>query len=165
MTNSGGISLGLNENGKTSETTDKRRRLPWQSQSRLASILAFSQLPCREPAEAEALALSLVEESLPPCVQAFLLAVQQHSLAAQSVEGRAPTPPALTAEEKAFVSLAVRSLSEILQPAREGGPELEKAVGAMMAVMNVYTGDQAKALAAGCRMVSLPRGLSAVRHS
>jgi hypothetical protein len=52
--------------------------------------------------------------------------------------------PTLTAEERQTVSFQVRSLSEILQPAREHGPELEKPVAGMMAVMNVFTGDQAK---------------------
>lgn len=55
-----------------------------------------------------------------------------------------PVAPTLTAEERQTVSLQVKSLSEILQPARERGPELEKAVAGMMAVMNVFTGDQAK---------------------
>lgn len=50
----------------------------------------------------------------------------------------------LTAEERQAVSSAARSLSEILRPARERGPELELAIGGMMAVMNVYTGDQVK---------------------
>jgi hypothetical protein len=90
------------------------------------------------------MALALVGGSLPRCVQAFLHATEQHSLVAQSVGGRVPTPPALTEEERHQLSLQVKSLSEILQPARERGPELEKAIGGMMAVMNVYTGDQAK---------------------
>jgi hypothetical protein len=98
----------------------------------------------RTAEEAEVMALSLVGDSLPPCVQAFLAATEQHSLVALSVGGQLPAPPSLTAEEKALVSLQVKSLSEILQPARERGPELEKAVGGLMAVMNVYTGDQAK---------------------
>jgi hypothetical protein len=38
----------------------------------------------------------------------------------------------------------MKSLSEILQRARERGVELEKAITSMFAVMNVYTGDQAK---------------------
>ena len=38
----------------------------------------------------------------------------------------------------------MKSLSEILQPARERGPELEVAIGSMFAVMNVFTGDEAK---------------------
>jgi hypothetical protein len=37
----------------------------------------------------------------------------------------------------------VKSLSEILQPARERGNELEKVIAPMFAVMNVYTDDQA----------------------
>jgi hypothetical protein len=90
------------------------------------------------------MALALTGDSLLPCVQAFMVATEQHSLVRLSVGGRAPTPPVLTAEERQVVSLAVKSLSEILQPARERGPELELAIGGMMAVMNVYTGDQAK---------------------
>lgn len=90
------------------------------------------------------MALALTGDSLPPSVQAFIAATEQHSLVAQSVGGRAPTPPVLTAEERQVVSQAVKSLSEILQPARERGGELELAIGGMMAVMNVYTGDQTK---------------------
>jgi hypothetical protein len=105
---------------------------------------ALTVVAPRSAAEAEAMALSLVGDSLPPCVQAFLHAAERHSLVVLSVGGRAPTPPVLTAEERAAVSQSVRSLSEILQPARERGPELEKAIGGMMAAMNVFTGDQTK---------------------
>lgn len=52
--------------------------------------------------------------------------------------------PTLKAEERAQLSHQVKSLSEILQPSRERGPELELAIGSMMAVLNVYTGDEAK---------------------
>lgn len=52
--------------------------------------------------------------------------------------------PTLTTEERSQLSQQVKSLSEILQPARERGPELEMAIGSMFAVMNVFTGDEAK---------------------
>lgn len=42
------------------------------------------------------------------------------------------------------MSQAGRSLSEVLQPAKTRGTELEQAITSMFAVMNVYTGDQAK---------------------
>lgn len=58
--------------------------------------------------------------------------------------GKAPAMPVLTAEEREIVCQSVKSLSDFLQPARERGPELEKAVGGLMAAMNVFTGDQAK---------------------
>jgi hypothetical protein len=38
----------------------------------------------------------------------------------------------------------VKSLSDILQPARERGPELEFEIGKLMAAFNVWTGDDAK---------------------
>jgi hypothetical protein len=98
----------------------------------------------RTAEEAAAMALALVGGSLPPCVQAFLHATEQHSLVAMSVGGRAPTLPVLTVEEHQVVSQVEKLLSEILQPARERGPELEVAIGGLMAVMNVFTGDQAK---------------------
>lgn len=52
--------------------------------------------------------------------------------------------PALTIEQRSQLSHQVKSLSEILQPARDRGPELEIAIGSMFAVMNVFTGDDAK---------------------
>jgi hypothetical protein len=50
----------------------------------------------------------------------------------------------LTAEERLTAAQAVRFLSDVLQPVRERGIELEQAITSMFAVMNVYTGDQAK---------------------
>jgi hypothetical protein len=71
--------------------------------------------------------------------------MEQHNLVAASIPGKHPPAlPVLTAEEHAQLSLRVKSLSEILQPARERGTELEQAITSMFAVMNVYTGDQAK---------------------
>jgi len=70
--------------------------------------------------------------------------MEQHSLVVASVGGQAPTKPNLSEQERALLSQQVKSLSEILQPARERGPELEVAIGSMFAVMNVFTGDDAK---------------------
>ncbi len=71
--------------------------------------------------------------------------MEQHSLVAASIPGKhPPLPPTFTAEERDQLSLQVKSLSEILQPARERGNELEKVIAPMFAAMNVYTGDQAK---------------------
>jgi hypothetical protein len=58
--------------------------------------------------------------------------------------GQPPAPPTLTAEERHQLSQQVKPLSEILQPARERGPELEFEVGKLFAGFNVYTGDEAK---------------------
>lgn len=67
--------------------------------------------------------------------------------------GRPPEKPTLTAEERDQLSHQVKSLSVILQPARERGPELEVAIGSMFAVMNVFIGDDAKLkLQAGVRL-------------
>lgn len=43
-----------------------------------------------------------------------------------------------------MLSSRVRHLSEILQPARERGPELEVTIGKLFGAMNVYTGDEGK---------------------
>lgn len=50
----------------------------------------------------------------------------------------------LTAEQSSQLSQSVKSLSEILLPARERGPELEFEIGKLMAAFNVWTGDEAK---------------------
>jgi hypothetical protein len=91
------------------------------------------------------MALALTGDLLPPSVQQWLNAMEHHKLVAASIPGKhPPSAPTLTAEERVTVAQAVRSLSEVLQPARERGLELEKAIASMFAVMNVYTGDQAK---------------------
>ncbi len=55
----------------------------------------------RTAAEAEDLALQLVGSSLPPCVQAWLIDMEQHSLVVASILGkRPPETPVLTAEER-----------------------------------------------------------------
>src|SRR3989442_1446760 len=53
----------------------------------------------------------------------FKRAMDQHSLEVKW--GHPPAMPTLTDEEKSLLSLQVKSLSEILQPSRERGPELE----------------------------------------
>jgi hypothetical protein len=58
--------------------------------------------------------------------------------------GHPPAKPQLTAEERSSLCQSVKSLSEILQPARERGPELEFEIGKLFAGFNVYTGDEAK---------------------
>jgi len=89
--------------------------------------------------------VALTGDLLPLSVQSWLSAMDQYKLTAPSIPGyRPPAVPTLTAEERAAVSQSVRSLSEVLQPARERGIELEQAVTSMFAVMNVYTGDRAK---------------------
>lgn len=54
--------------------------------------------------------------------------------------GRAPTVPDLTAEEKAAVSQSVKSLSEILRPARERGAELEAPIAKLFAGFDLHRG-------------------------
>ncbi|MGY4295097.1 hypothetical protein ACVWXN_003192 [Bradyrhizobium sp. i1.4.4] len=69
--------------------------------------------------------------------------MELHSLVAASIPGKhPPAPPMLTAEERCSLLLQEKSLSE---PARERGNELEEVITPMFAMMNVYTGDKAKA--------------------
>lgn len=63
---------------------------------------------------------------------------------------------------KLRISLQVKSLSEVLRPARERGTELEQAITSMFAVMNAYTGDRAKLTLQGAEL-PLPRRLFVVR--
>lgn len=115
------------------------RKADWPAQLGALTVVAP-----RSAAEAEALAVALTGVSLAQCVTAWLSAMEQHSLVASSVGGRVPAMPALTEAERSNLSQQVKSLSEVLQPARERGPELEIAIGSMFAVMNVFTGDEAK---------------------
>ncbi|RXG86227.1 hypothetical protein [Bradyrhizobium vignae] len=86
------------------------------------------------------MSVALTRGLLPP-----LSIMDQHSLVAASIPGkRPPAVPVLTEEERLTTAQAVKSLSEILQPAKMRGTELEQAITSMFAVMNVYTGDQAK---------------------
>ena len=72
--------------------------------------------------------------------------MEQHALVAASIPGKhPPTLPTLSAEERSQLFLQVKSLSEVLQPARERGTELEQAIMAMFAVMNVWTADRPNA--------------------
>jgi hypothetical protein len=69
---------------------------------------------------------------LPLSVLSWLYAMEQHTEVAASIPGKhPPAPPALTDQDKTTVAQAVRSLSEILQPARERGNELEKVIASM----------------------------------
>lgn len=71
--------------------------------------------------------------------------MEQHQLVAASIAGKhPPAMPSLTAAEREQLSLQVKFLSEILQPSWQRGTELEKALTSMFAVINVFTGDQAK---------------------
>ena len=94
----------------------------------------------RTAAEAEA----LVGDLLPPSVQAFITATEHHGLLVASTGQKPPAVPNLTAEERSVVCQSVKSLSEILQPARERGPELELVIGKLFGGFNVYSGDEAK---------------------
>jgi hypothetical protein len=87
------------------------------------------------------MAVALTGDLLPPSVQAWLAAELHYNKTGSWTFPRVekPGPEVLPA-----VSAALKSLSEILQPARERGNELEKVIAPMFAVMNVYTGDQAK---------------------
>lgn len=94
--------------------------------------------------EARALAVSLVTDSLPLSLQQWLDDMEYHRLVVASVGGLPPVAPERTPETMAIVSQLVRSLSEILQPARNRGPELEAEILKLFAAFNLYTGDQAK---------------------
>jgi hypothetical protein len=98
----------------------------------------------RTAAEAERLAVALTTTSLPPAVQVWLTATEHHNLVVASVGGHPPALPSLTAEERDLLSHQVKSLSEILRPARDRGPELEIEVAKLFAAFNVYTGDEGK---------------------
>lgn len=102
---------------------------------------ALTVVAPRSAAEAEALAVALTGGL---AGAAWLSAMDQHSLVASSVGGRAPAMPAPTEAERSNLSQQLKSLSKVLQPAKERGPELEIATGSMFAVMNVFTGDEAK---------------------
>jgi len=134
------------QNGKTSTTTGPAATLPAVVSNEIGlQHGALTVAAPRTAAEAEAAALALTGDLLPLSVQSWLCAMEQHSLVAASIPGKhPPAVPTLTGEERAAVSRAVRSLSDVLQPARERGIELEQAITSMFAVMNVYTGDQAK---------------------
>ena len=96
-------------------------------------------------AEAEQIAIALTQDLLPPTVQQWPSAMEQHSLVAASIPGKhPPAAPTLIQQEREALSLQAKSLSEVLQPARDRGTELEQAIISMFVVMNVYTGDQAK---------------------
>lgn len=95
--------------------------------------------------EAELLLANLTTTLQPPCVQAWLTAMEQHSLVAASIPGKhPPAPPVLSPTECATVRETLLSLSEVLAPARNRGGELELTIGKMFAGYNLFTGDEAK---------------------
>lgn len=94
--------------------------------------------------EATVLAERLVVDLLPPSLQAWLTAMESHQLTVVSVGGKPPKGPERTPELMQAVSLSVKSLSELLAPARTRGPELEAQILKMFAAFNLYTGDQGK---------------------
>jgi hypothetical protein len=98
----------------------------------------------RSAQEAERLAVALTGDLLPPCVQAWLAEMHTHSMTVHITGEKAPALPALTEQEKLSLSQSVTSLSEVLRPARERGPELEFEIGKLFAGFNVYTGDEGK---------------------
>lgn len=74
------------------------------------------------------MAVALTGDLLPLPVQSWLSAMEQHKLVAASILGHhPPVTPTLTDRDKAIVA-QVKSLSEVLLPARERGTELEKAL-------------------------------------
>lgn len=86
----------------------------------------------------------LTGDLLPPCVQAWLTAMETHQLTVPSVGGKAPAKPDLTAQDQQTVSDCLKSHSDTLAPAKSRGPELEFVVGKLFTAFNVYTGDEAK---------------------
>jgi hypothetical protein len=97
----------------------------------------------RTAEEAERQVLALVGTSLPPCMQ--------HWLAAQEETQRTGLPafpvvrkPERTPEMIAAISNSVKSLSELLAPAKHRRPELLIEVGKLFAAFNVFTGDVGK---------------------
>lgn len=95
-------------------------------------------------AEATVMAENLVGDLLPHSVQVWLHDTEYHQLVAASVGGKPPAKPELTPEESSTVRDAVLSLSDILRPARDRGPELDALIAKMFAAFNIYTGDQGK---------------------
>lgn len=94
--------------------------------------------------EAARLAERLVGDLLPPSLQVWLRGMEYWELVAPSVGGQAPKAPEKTPELVSEVMAAVKSLGEIMRPARERGPELEAEILKMFAAFNVYSGDQGK---------------------
>lgn len=90
------------------------------------------------------LAERLVADLLPPSLQAWLTAMESHQLVAPSVGGMPPKAPERTPDLVLTVSQMVKSLSEVLTPASQRGPELEAQILKMFAAFNLYTGDQGK---------------------
>ena len=73
------------------------------------------------------MAVALTGDLLPPSVQSWLSAMEHHKLVAASIPGKhPPAAPTLTEKERLTVAQAVRSLSDVLQPARERGIDWSK---------------------------------------
>lgn len=94
--------------------------------------------------EAAELASNLVAASLPPPLTRWLNEWETAERVKGSVGWHPPKAPELTPELVQAVSSQVKSLSEILTPARERGHELELEVSKLFAVFNLFTGDEGK---------------------
>lgn len=90
------------------------------------------------------MAETLVGASLPQSVQSWLTDMEQADLVAASIGRQMVKMPALAPVERETVTMALKSLSELLAPSRNRGTELEQVVTKLFAAFNVYTGDQAK---------------------
>ncbi|MGO8502805.1 hypothetical protein AB9F35_15070 [Rhizobium leguminosarum] len=96
--------------------------------------------------EAAALAERLVGDLLPPSMASWLAAKET-----ESRTGMQPFPrvaePERTPEMMAAVTMALTSLSEILEPSAKRRPELAVEIAKLFAAFNLYTGDAAKSAA------------------
>ncbi|MBY5535925.1 hypothetical protein HFO42_19745 [Rhizobium leguminosarum] len=96
--------------------------------------------------EAAALAERLVGDLLPPSMASWLAAKET-----EIRTGMQPFPrvaePERTPEMMAVVTMALTSLSEILEPSAKRRPELAVEIAKLFAAFNLYTGDAAKSAA------------------
>ncbi|NEJ15480.1 hypothetical protein GR211_21935 [Rhizobium leguminosarum] len=96
--------------------------------------------------EAAALAERLVGDLLPPSMVSWLAAKET-----EIRTGMQPFPrvaePERTPEMMAAVTMALTSLSEILEPSARRRPELAVEIAKLFAAFNLYTGDAAKSAA------------------
>ncbi|CUW85616.1 conserved hypothetical protein [Agrobacterium genomosp. 2 str. CFBP 5494] len=100
----------------------------------------------RTAEEAAKLAELLVGDLLPPSVALWLAAEETKARTGMEVFPRVPKPEA-TAELMTIVSTALRSLSELMEPAGKRRPELGVEIAKLFAAFNIYTGDTAKSVA------------------
>lgn len=132
--------------GKASSTTGQAETLLAEDSRaigpQLGGVIAVAKP--RTADEAEALALRLVGDLLPPSVEAWLRETEYHSLVVASVGGQPPAKPNLSQQDRETVKATLQSLTEILAPAHTRGSELDVLIGKMFAAFNVYTGDEGK---------------------